>query len=76
LDDPTSINYFLDFIDSTAAISELSIGNIGKRSKVISNNDINCIFASEIPNLVLIEKGQEDTAERVQECQAAGQDFI
>jgi len=54
----------------------LSIGNIGKRSKVISNNDINCIFASEIPNLVLIEKGQEDTAERVQECQAAGQDFI
>lgn len=76
LDDPTSLNYFLDFIDSTAAISELSIRNIGRRSKVISNNDINCIFASEIPNLVLIEKGQEDTAERVQECQAAGQDFI
>lgn len=76
LNDPTSINYFLDFIDSTAAISELSVRNIGKRSKVISNNDINCIFASEIPNLILIEKGQEDTAERVQECQAAGQDFI
>lgn len=76
LDDPTGINYFLDFIDSTAAISELSVGNIGRRSKVIFNNDINCIFASEIPNLVLIEKGQEDTAERVQECQAAGQDFI
>lgn len=76
LNDPTSINYFLDFIDSTAAISELSINNIGKRSKVISNNDINCIFASEIPNLVLIEKGKEDTAEKVQECQATGQDFI
>lgn len=76
LNDPTSISYFLDFIDSTAAISELSINNIGKRSKVISNNDINCIFASKIPNLVLIEKGQEDTAEKVQECQAAGQDFI
>lgn len=76
LNDPTSINYFLDFIDSTAAISELSINNIGKRSKVISNNDINCIFASEIPNLILIEKGKEDTAEKVQECQAAGQDFI
>ena len=76
LTDPTSINYFLDFIDSTAAISELSINNIGKRSKVISNNDINCIFASEIPNLILIEKGKEDTAEKVQECQAAGQDFI
>lgn len=76
LTDPTSINYFLDFIDSTAAISELSINNIGKRSKVISNNDINCIFASEIPNLILIERGKEDTAEKVQECQAAGQDFI
>lgn len=76
LNDPTSINYFLDFIDSTAAINELSINNIGKRSKVISNNDINCIFASEIPNLILIEKGKEDTAEKVQECQAIGQDFI
>lgn len=76
LEDPTSINYFLDFIDSTAAISELNISNIGRRSKVISNNDINCIFGHEIPNLVLIEKGKDDTAEKCAECQAAGQDYI
>jgi len=76
--DPSSINYFLDFIDSEAAIGEFSISNIGKRSKVITDNDINCIFEPNIPDLVLINNGDEAAivAENRSECEAKGQDYI
>ena len=54
LADSSKIDFFLDFIDSTAAISELNISNIGRRTKVLNDDTINCLFEPEIPNLVLI----------------------
>ena len=44
LKDPYKLDYYLDFIDSSAEISKISISNIGRRTKVINSNDINCIF--------------------------------
>ena len=76
LDTPSDLDFYLDFIDSGAAISELSISNIGKRTKVINDDKINCLFEPEIPNLVIIEAGQADTAKLQQECSNKGQDWI
>ena len=73
---PSEIDYYLDFIDSQAAISEFSISNIGRRTKVINDDKINCIFEPEIPNYVLIERGQHDTQSRREECVAKGESFI
>ena len=76
--DPASLDYFLDFIDSSAAIGELSISNIGKRSKIVVDEDINCIFEREIPNLVMIDASQDSTivTEQREEAQRKGQDYI
>ena len=76
--DQSSMDYFLDFIDSTATISELSISNIGKRTKIVSDENINCIFEKEIPNLVLINinDDEENVANNRKECEAKGQDYI
>lgn len=76
--DPSGIDFFLDFIDSTAAISELSIDNIGRRTKVITDDSINCIFEPEIPNLVLInlDDTEENIAAAREECESKGQDYI
>ena len=76
--DPSSLDYFLDFIDSSAAIGELSISNIGKRSKIVVDEDINCIFEREIPNLVMIDASQDSAivAEQREEAQRKGQDYI
>ena len=46
---PSDIDYYLDFIDSSAAISQFSISNIGRRTKAIVDDDINCLFEPEIP---------------------------
>ena len=73
---PSDIDYFLDFIDSNAEISKFSISNIGRRTITITDNDINCIFEPDIPDYVIIEKGQDDTDEKRRECENKGQKYI
>lgn len=78
VEDPSSLDYFLDFIDSTASISELSIQNIGKRTKIIQDDSINCIFERKIPNLIMINsnQSQEDVIQQRNEAVKKGQDYI
>ena len=76
LDDPRSIDYFLDFIDESAIVGKFSINNIGRRSMIENKDDFNCVFENEIPDYVLIEKGQDDTAAKREECIARNQDYI
>ena len=73
---PSDIDYYLDFIDSQAAISEFSVSNIGRRSQVVNRNDINCVFEPDIPDFIIIELGQPDTDEKREECEAKGQNYI
>lgn len=76
LEYPSDIDYFLDFIDTGAAISELSVSNIGRRTKVVVDDDINCVFEPDVPNLVILNTGAEDIAARREECENQGQDYI
>lgn len=76
LANPSTMDYYLDFIDSNAAISQLSVNNIGRRSAVESSDDYNCVFEPIIPDYILIKSGQEDTAEKRQECEDKGQAYI
>lgn len=76
LKNPTGIDFYLDFIDSGSEISALNISNIGRRTKVINDDKINCLFEPEIPNLVLLDQSAENLVELRQECEAKGQDYI
>lgn len=73
---PSDIDYWLDFIDTTTAAGALSISNIGRRTHIVNSNDINCVFEPEIPDYVLIKKGQDDTDEKRQECEDRNQAYI
>lgn len=53
---PTNMDYFLDFLSNSELITKYGISNIGKRTKVISNNNINCIFEPICPNIIYIDK--------------------
>lgn len=75
-DHPEELTYFLDFIDSNAEISKFSVSNIGRRSLVESSDSFNCVFEPDVPDFVLIESGQADTAKKRQECEDKGQPYI
>lgn len=52
--------YFLDFIDpSTSGLGQFSVANIGRRRNVSVDDQINCLFAPEIPEVVFIDMGSE-----------------
>ena len=76
LANPSNMDYFLDFIDSDAAISQFNVNAIGRRSMIESNDGFNCVFEPIIPDYVIIESGQEDTREKREECEKKGQAYI
>lgn len=47
-------SYFLDFIDTNSQLGRYSVSSIGRRSDVSQNDDINCLFEPEIPNVIFL----------------------
>ena len=72
-------NYYLDFIDpSESSLGEFAVNNIGRRTDVVSNEDINCLFQPDIPDVVYINIDDEDESRRkeyIDECKAKGQSY-
>lgn len=71
--DPGSINFWLDFIDTSSALGKYSIKNIGRRTKVVNNNDIKTVYNSEVPDIVFIEGLDQDL---IVKYQGIGQRFF
>ena len=74
----TDGNYYLDFIDSAGSLGKYSVSNIGRRTDVVVNEDVNCLFEPEVPNIVFLNLDLNDSdpdklAELRDECQNSGQ---
>ena len=75
LDQPSDIDFFLDFIDTSAAISEFSVQNIGRRTTTLVDDSINCIFEPDNPDIVIIQAGGENADSLQRECEARKQEY-
>lgn len=71
--DPGSINFWLDFIDTSSSLGKYSIKNIGRRTKVVNNNDIKTVYNSEVPDVIFIEGLDQDL---IVKYQGIGQRFF
>ena len=61
--------YYLDFIEpSLSPLGKYSVKNIGRRTKVTVNDDINCLFQPEIPNIILLDATGDNKEKLIQEC--------
>lgn len=70
-----NLNFYLDFIDTMSPLGELGVNNIGRRSLVIDNKEINCLFENYIVDCILIKKGTSETDILTKECQQKGQRY-
>ena len=77
-ENPSGIDFWLDMIDDTAEVGESSVDNIGRRGVVVQQDQINCVFEQEVPDLVFIDINQNeaDIQQEKRECDAAGQDWV
>jgi len=73
--DPSTIDFYLDIIDSGSDIGKYSVSNIGRRSTVVNEDGINCVFEQEVPDIVFIETGQDSDEMQFlkEECDKMGQ---
>ena len=62
---PDQINYFLDFIDEDSELGQYSVNNIGRRAKIIADNNegVNCVFQPIIPDIAFLQTGDKDLIE-------------
>ena len=81
LADPSAMPYFLDFIDSDAAMGEFNINSMGRRTKAINEDSINCLFEPEFPDVVYIPRAttgamSPESQAKLDECDLKGQDYV
>ena len=76
---PQNYEYFLDFIEGSdggvQSLSQFNVQNIGRRTKIVTNNDTTCVFPTEIPNFIIIE-ADGDVEDDIALCAAKGQECV
>ena len=76
--EPTTLDFYLDMLDSNTEVGRYSVPNIGRRSQVVSDDKINCVFEAEVPDIIFINN--DDTSKEMedlkQECIALGQAYV
>lgn len=75
LNKPSSIDYYLDFIDEGSQLFQFSVQNINRRSKVVVDSKVNCVYEDEIPDIVIVNVDDDDAQQQVAELQLIGQNF-
>lgn len=80
-----SMIYFIDILDpdkiegneaARNALSKITVSKIGRRTKSISDNNINTLFNPIYPDVVYIELNQEQTSEYRQQAIQRQESFI
>lgn len=67
----TNYEYWLDILEG----SPFSVDSIGRRQKVVTESDVNCLFPVEVPNVILIE-ANGNTAEHVELANDKQQEIV
>ena len=74
---PNNIDFFLDIIDETQTdIGQYGVQNIGRRTVALVDDSVNCIFAPQIPDIVIIKTDDEKTQEQQEWCQNRNQPYV
>lgn len=57
---PSNLNFWLDFIDTGSEIGQYSVNEIGRRTKVVNSSDITSVYNMEVPDIIFIEGLDQD----------------
>lgn len=60
---PESINFWLDFIGGNSQIEQYSVNEIGRRTKVLNDNNVKVVFNKEVPDIIFVK-----TREELEDC--------
>ena len=55
---PESLNFWIDFLDDTSAISSFSVPSVGDRTKVVNDSKVTGIYFKEVPHFIFSSVAQ------------------
>lgn len=76
--DPSIVDFYLDIIDSGSEVGKYNVQNIGRRSNVVQEDGINCVFEQDVLDVILIPStgDEEEIKAQIEECMKKGQDYV
>jgi hypothetical protein len=60
LKDPTSLDWWLDFIDNDSLLNQFSVDVIGRRSYAKTDTECNCVFEPIIPDIFIVDTTKDE----------------
>ena len=75
-DNPDKLDFWLDFIDTDTDLGKYSIGQIGRRTKVVNNNDIKTIYNKEVPDIIFIPTDAPNKSALIDHYNSIGQKYF
>lgn len=73
-------DYWLDFIEGayegTVNLSQFNVNKIGRRTKIVTQKDVNCLFSEDIPPYIYINADGDVSDERKQAEQIGNMEAI
>lgn len=73
--DPSTMDFFLDFINADSEIGKFSVGAIGRRTEVITDDNVTTLYRPDTPDYVILDV-EKDNEETIKELNSIGQKFI
>ena len=58
IDNPAALNFWIDFLD-TGELGQFDVTAIGARQKVVSDNDVKCIYNKEVPDIIFVNSTED-----------------
>lgn len=58
-ENPSALNFWIDFFDSHGELSKYSVKAIGRRQKAVNDSDVKCLYFQTVP-LVIFYENDED----------------
>lgn len=74
--DPSSMDFFLDFIDANSEIGKFSINAIGRRTEVVVDDNVTTLYRPDTPDYIILDVNAPNLSEIQQELNKKGQSFI
>lgn len=74
--DPSSMDYFLDFIDADSELGKFSVGAIGRRTKVVVDDAVTTLYQPPVPDYVIVDVNDPNASSITAELRNKGQAYI
>lgn len=57
---PDKVNYFLDLLSTGSTVGKFSVNAIGRRTKVVNDDNVDTVFHRAVPDIIFIKTKEEE----------------